>query len=104
LHCANALPDLAGDRQAGVRNLPVLLGESRTRALMVASLGACTALTVVLAFTLLRVGALLPFAWAAMLLSLAGVSLLPRLRRTPFPLLALASAALAVAWLASLPV
>jgi 4-hydroxybenzoate polyprenyltransferase len=104
LHCANALPDLDGDRRAGVRNLPVRLGESRTRALMVASLGACTALTVVLAIALHQGGAPLPMAWALMLLCLAAASLLPRLRRTPFPLLALASAALAVAWLASLPV
>jgi 4-hydroxybenzoate polyprenyltransferase len=104
LHCANALPDLAGDRQSGVRNLPVLLGESRTRALMVLSLVACTVLTVLLVLALHQGGALLLPAWTFMLLSIAAAALLPRLRRTPFPLLALASAALAVAWLASLPV
>jgi hypothetical protein len=39
-----------------------------------------------------------------MLLSLAAALASPRIGRAPFPLLALASAVLAVAWLAALPV
>lgn len=104
LHSANALPDLAGDRQTGTASLPARLGERRTRALAIAGLLATAALTAALARPLHQFGPWLPLAWASVLLAAIAATAVPAVRRAPFPLLALAAAALAVAWLAALPV
>jgi 4-hydroxybenzoate polyprenyltransferase len=104
LHCANALPDIDDDRRAGVRSLPVLLGASRARVLAIAGLAICAVATAALLAPLHLQGSWLPVAWGVMLLSLAAVVASPRVARAPFPLLAVASAVLAVAWLAELPV
>ena len=103
LHCANALPDIAGDRRSGVASLPALLGEGRSLALAIGSLVAVVVATAALARPLQQGGPWLPLAWALVLLASAAVASVPPLRRAPFPLLAVSAAALAVAWLAALP-
>lgn len=103
LHCANALPDIEGDRRSGVRSLPASLGEARSRAVAVGGLCATAVLTAVLARPLGQGGPWLPLAWGLVLLAAVATTTWPRLRRSPFPVLALASAALAVCWLAALP-
>jgi 4-hydroxybenzoate polyprenyltransferase len=100
LHCANVLPDIEGDRRSGVISLPVLLGARRARAVALGGLAACAALTAALCMPLHQSVALLGVAWAIVAVCIAVAARL----RAPFPLLALASAALAVCWLAALPV
>jgi 4-hydroxybenzoate polyprenyltransferase len=100
LHCANVLPDLEDDRRAGVVSLPVLLGARRARVVAIGGVVACAALTAALAVPLRQSIAVLAVAWVIV----AVCAVAARVSRTPFPLLALASAALAVCWLASLPV
>jgi 4-hydroxybenzoate polyprenyltransferase len=103
LNCANALPDIEGDRRAGVVSLPVLLGPARARALAVGSLLACAAGTAALLLPLHQRGPWLPLAWVLVAMCcLLSVSW-RRLAAAPFPLLAPAAAALALAWLAALP-
>ena len=99
LHCANVLPDLAADARGGITSLPVLLGPRRSRLLALGGLLACTALTAALAVPLHQSLAPLAVAWAAVAVSVA----LAARARAPFPLLAVASALLAVCWLAALP-
>lgn len=103
LHCANALPDVDGDRRAGVMSIPVLLGAQRAHAVAVAGVLACTALTAVLAVPLRQSPAVLGAAWAVVAACTLASALTPALRRAPFPVLAPAAAALAICWLASLP-
>jgi 4-hydroxybenzoate polyprenyltransferase len=100
LHCANVLPDLEDDRRGGVVSLPVLLGVHRARAVALGALAGCAVLTAVLAVPLRQSLAVLAVAWGVVAVCIAAA----RLSRAPFPLLALASAVLAVCWLASLPV
>ncbi len=104
LHCANALPDIEGDRRSGIASLPAALGVARSRAVAVGGLLATAALTAALVRPLHQRGPWLPVAWPVVVLGSAGAGSWRPLRRAPFPLLALASAALAVAWLAALPV
>ena len=104
LHCANALPDIEGDRRTGVISLPARLGEARSRAIAVGGLLATAVGTAVLARPLEQGGPWLPLAWGLVVVSAVAATTWPRVRRAPFPLLALAGAALAVAWLAALPV
>jgi 4-hydroxybenzoate polyprenyltransferase len=98
LHLANALPDIGGDRSAGRRSMPVLLGATSSRC--------CSALTLMVAcFTALTIWQ--PAAGRTVLLVvsavLAGViavlTLLPGVTR-PFPVLAPPAALLAVGWIA----
>jgi len=104
LHCANALPDIEGDRSGGVASLPARLGVRRSRLLAVGGLLLTAALTAALMRPLGQGGPWLPLAWAGVAVVCLGAWSVPSLRRAPFPVLALASAALAVAWLAALPV
>jgi 4-hydroxybenzoate polyprenyltransferase len=104
LNCANALPDIEGDRRAGAVSLPVLLGERRARGLAVACLLACAAGATALMVPLHQHGPWLPLAGVLVAAACAAVLLLPRLARAPFPLLAPVAGALALAWLAALPV
>ena len=103
LHCANALPDIDADRRAGLRSLPVWLGPTRARAFSFGGMLATAAATAALAGALHQSGPWLPAAWGVVLLAVAAGVVAPRLRRAPFPLLALAGATLGVAWLAALP-
>jgi 4-hydroxybenzoate polyprenyltransferase len=100
LHCANVLPDIEGDRRTGVVSLPVLLGARRARAVSLGGLLACAALTAALVVPLHQSLALLGIAWAIVALCVAAAAR----SRAPFPVLALGAAALAVCWLAALPV
>ena len=102
LHCANVLPDIEGDRRAGVVSVPVLLGARRAFVVAVAGVVACAALTAVLAVPLHQSLAVLGVAWAVVA-ACAGAAFTAPLRRAPFPVLAMAAAALAICWLASLP-
>jgi 4-hydroxybenzoate polyprenyltransferase len=99
LHAANVLPDLDADRRSGVRSLPVLLGERRTRIVAAGGIVASAALTAALAIPLHQTIAPLAIAWCVVALCVLVASRV----RAPFPVLALASAALAVTWLAALP-
>jgi 4-hydroxybenzoate polyprenyltransferase len=104
LHCANALPDIEGDRGSGVASLPARLGTARARLVALGGMLAAVAGTAALARPLGQGGPWLPLAWGIVVLAAVAAGVVPRLRRAPFPLLALAAAALAVAWLAALPV
>jgi 4-hydroxybenzoate polyprenyltransferase len=103
LHCANVLPDLEDDRRGGVASLPVLLGAVWARRVAIGGVVLCALLTAVLAAPLGQSPALLGAAWAVVAGCVLGAGLVPRVARAPFPVLALASAALAVGWLAALP-
>jgi 4-hydroxybenzoate polyprenyltransferase len=103
LNCANALPDLDGDRRSGVASLPVLLGAGRARALALACLLGVAAATAALMAPLHQHGPWLPLAWALVAVASLTVLTVPRLARAPFPLLAPVAGALALAWLAALP-
>ncbi len=102
LLCANAIPDLDGDRAAGVDSIPVRLGDRGSRRCGLAA----TWLTAVLVAALMRpLGqAPLPLLGAAgVFAAVASVALgVDRVRR-PFPWLAGAAAVVAVAWFATLP-
>jgi 4-hydroxybenzoate polyprenyltransferase len=104
LHCANALPDLDDDRRAGVRSLPVLLGSRRARVLALGAVAGAVVATAALALPLHQAGPWLPLAWGVVAVCLVAAVAWRRVARAPFPVLALATAALAVAWLAALPV
>ena len=103
LHVANALPDLAGDRAAGVRSLPVLLGRRRAR-----QLGAAAGVAV----ALLVAGLAGPLGQNAVAVDLAatgvGVGSVALMAgdgsaERAFAPLALLSAVLAACWLGALP-
>jgi 4-hydroxybenzoate polyprenyltransferase len=97
LHCANAYPDIDGDRATGKRGLPVLLGRRG------ALLGTYAALTgaLVLALTVFRPAAAGDLLFAACGLVLLTMAALTSARAPrPFAPLAIATAVLAVAWLA----
>jgi len=105
LHMANTLPDLEGDRAAGVKGLPHRLGLGRSLSLAWAAFAAALVLSLVLA-PLLRYD----WRWYAPALALgcgalAGSGLAFALRREPWSLqfgwgaLSLASVALAAGWL-----
>jgi geranylgeranylglycerol-phosphate geranylgeranyltransferase len=100
---ANGLPDIEGDRLAGERTLPVVLGLRASRwVLSAAMLAACV--SVLALFAPLGQGGQALVA-AALFAAGAGVGLLPaRARRLSFPILALCVAAATVSWLAALPV
>jgi 4-hydroxybenzoate polyprenyltransferase len=101
LHLANALPDIAGDRAAGARNLAVTMGERWSRRLALGALAAAAVLAVDLAGWLGQPAAPV-LAGAALLLAVVVGVALTGVRR-PFPVLAPAGAVLAVVWLVALP-
>jgi geranylgeranylglycerol-phosphate geranylgeranyltransferase len=100
---ANGLPDIEGDRLAGERTLPVVLGLRASRWVLGATMLAAGASVLALAAPLGQDG--LAFVAAALFAAGAGVGLLSaRSRRLSFPVLALCVAAGTVSWLAALPV
>ena len=101
LHFANALPDIAGDRNTGRRSLPVLAGHNGSRRAGPLSLAVAGVLALLLAGPLGQVGPVF-FAGVAVL-AVGVIAVVVTRSRTPFPALALATAIFAVAWLASLP-
>lgn len=100
---ANGLPDIEGDRLAGERTLPVVLGlRASPWVLSAAMLAACVAV-LALAAPLGQGGPV--FMAAALFAAGAAVGLMPaRARHLAFPILALCVAAGTVSWLAALPV
>jgi 4-hydroxybenzoate polyprenyltransferase len=101
LHCANAVPDIEGDRRAGRRSLPVLLGAGPSRWVMIGALALAAALALSLVGVLGQAGAWLPAGAGVLGIALLIVGF--RRPARPFPPLAVATAVFAVAWLASLP-
>ena len=102
LLCANAVPDLAGDRAAGVDSVPVRLGEAGTRWVGLSAALVASALAAALSRPLGQsVGAVLAAAMVFAAVSAATMGT-PALRR-PCPFGATAAAGLAVTWFAALP-
>jgi len=102
LHCANALPDIDGDRASGRRSLPVLLGSPRSWIVALAAMAAAGVVAGALSVPLgQRLAVVLPGAAVALTSTGAAFAMA---RRRPFPALAVGGAALAVTWLAALPV
>lgn len=101
LHFANALPDVDTDRVAGRHSLPVIVGVGGSRWGGPAALGAVVVLSLALAGPLGQWGLVL-FGGVAMLALGLLLVIVSRSAR-PFPILAVATAVFAVAWLASLP-
>ena len=100
LHVANALPDIEGDRAAGRRSLPVLLGPGWSTWVGPGALAVAGVLAALLAGPLGQAG---PSFFAGLAVLGAGVAVVAVTRsRRPFPILALTTAVFAIAWLASL--
>ncbi len=101
LHLANALPDIDADRLAGGRSLPVVVGVDAARWAGPAALALAGLLSVVLAIPTGQ--RLIVVVGAAVVLAAGVVVALVSRSARPFPVLAVATAVFAVAWLASLP-
>ena len=101
LQFANALPDIDGDRMAGRRSLPVLVGVDRSRWAGPVALAAAGTLAIVLAGPLGQSGVGFFIGVGALGVGVLAVVVTRSVR--PFPILAVATAVFAVAWLASLP-
>jgi 4-hydroxybenzoate polyprenyltransferase len=101
LQFANALPDIDGDRMAGRRSLPVLVGVDRSRWAGPVALAAAGTLAIVLAGPLEQSGVGFFIGVGALGVGVLAVVVTRSVR--PFPILAVATAVFAVAWLASLP-
>ena len=101
LHFANALPDIDGDRLAGRRSLPVLAGTNGSRWAGPLSLALAGVLALALAGPLGQAGVV--FFGGVAVLAVGVIAVVVTRSRTPFPILAVATAVFAVAWLASLP-
>jgi 4-hydroxybenzoate polyprenyltransferase len=102
LHLANALPDIDADRAAGVRSFPVAVGVNAGRWAGPAALAAAATLAALLAAPIGQ-GLLVALGGCAVMGIAVLVVIISRSSR-PFPILAVATAVFAVAWLASLPV
>jgi geranylgeranylglycerol-phosphate geranylgeranyltransferase len=99
---ANGLNDIEGDRLAGERTLPVVLGVHGARLVMGAVMLAAAVFVLALRATLAQSS--LALVAAALLGAGCAVALLPpRARRLSFPMLAICVAAATVSWLAALP-
>jgi 4-hydroxybenzoate polyprenyltransferase len=101
LHFANALPDIDGDRIAGRRSLPVIVGVNGSRWAGPIALVAAGALALILAGPLGQAGLVFFAGVTALLFGVVAVT--ATRSKTPFPVLAVATAVFAVTWLASLP-
>ncbi|MBV8445630.1 MAG: UbiA prenyltransferase family protein [Candidatus Dormibacteraeota bacterium] len=99
LHCANAYPDIDADRAAGIESFPALLGRRSAWVMMLAS-GVATAVLGTTVWRPADAGVALWTATGALGVALLAVAAL-RLQR-PFPLLAVATAVFAIAWIAGL--
>jgi 4-hydroxybenzoate polyprenyltransferase len=101
LHFANALPDLDGDRRAGRRSLPVIVGAGVSRWAGPITLAVVGLTAGLVAGPLGQDGWLF---WGGLAILALGVAMVTVSRsRRPFPVLAVATAFFAIAWLASLP-
>ena len=98
LHFANALPDIDGDRLAGRRSLPVLAGSTGSRWAGPLSLAAAGFLALVLTGPLEQAGVV--FFSGVAVLAVGVIVVIATRSRTPFPVLAVATAVFAVTWLA----
>jgi 4-hydroxybenzoate polyprenyltransferase len=101
LHFANALPDIDGDRRAGRRSLPVIAGNRVAQWAGPASVAVAGVLAVVFAEPLGQAGFVF-FAGVA-ILAVGVIAVMTTRSPRPFPILAVATAAFAITWLASLP-
>lgn len=101
LHFANALPDIDGDRIAGRRSLPVIVGVNGSRWAGPIALVAAGALALTLAGPLGQAGLVFFAGVTALLFGVVAVT--ATRSKTPFPVLAVTTAVFAVTWLASLP-
>jgi 4-hydroxybenzoate polyprenyltransferase len=101
LQFANALPDIDGDRMAGRRSLPVLVGVDRSRWAGPVALAAAGTLAIVLAGPLGQAGVAFFVGVGALGAGVLAVVITRSAR--PFPILAVATAVFALAWLASMP-
>jgi protoheme IX farnesyltransferase len=101
LHFANALPDIDGDRRAGRRSLPVIAGDRVAQWAGPASVAVAGVLAVVFAEPLGQAGFVF-FAGVAVL-AVGVIAVMITRSPRPFPILAVATAAFAITWLASLP-
>jgi protoheme IX farnesyltransferase len=101
LHFANALPDIDGDRLAGRRSLPVLVGVNGSRWAGPIAVAAAGVLAVLLAGPLGQAGFVLFAGFAVLGVGVVAVFVTRSAR--PFPGLAVATAVFAITWLASLP-
>jgi geranylgeranylglycerol-phosphate geranylgeranyltransferase len=100
---ANGVVDIDGDRLAGERTLPVVIGVRSSRWLISAAMLAASVYVLALIAPLGQ--GRLAFVAATVLAAGAGVALLPaQARRLSFPILAVCVAAATVSWLAALPV
>ena len=102
LHFANALPDIEADRAAGVHSLPVVIGRIAAGRSGPVALALAGVIAWVAAVPFGQAGFVLLAGTIALCVGIALV-LATRAPR-PFPILAVATAVFAVAWLASLPV
>jgi len=101
LHFANALPDVEGDRLAGRRSLPVLVGVERSRSFGPLVLAAAAVLALIIAGPLGQAGVV--FFSGVGVLAIGVVAVVATRSPRPFPILAVTTAVFAIAWLASLP-
>lgn len=101
LHFANALPDINSDRVAGRRSLPVLVGVPRSRWAGPVALAVAGVLALVVAGPLGQPGVV--FFSGVGVLAIAVLAVVAMRSPRPFPILAVATAVFAIAWLASLP-
>ena len=101
LHLANALPDIDADRVAGLRSLPVAVGRNGAARAGPAALVLAGVVAWVAAAPL---GRRCSHCWRGRWCWDCGVAVVIATRAArPFPILAVATAVFAVAWLASLP-
>jgi 4-hydroxybenzoate polyprenyltransferase len=104
LHCANAIPDLKGDRAAGVRSLPAALGSERASWVVWLGVGALV-LGVPVQWTLSGIrpdAAVLVVDGIGSLVALIAAAPVQRDRPRTSPLIA-GSALVTLSWFASLP-
>ena len=102
LHAANAMPDLADDRRAGVRSLPVRIGPGATRGVALLTMVGASVVAVAAAprlgqsLSTVALGAAVPAFVALWVLHAHRIA-------RPFAVLAPATLPLVVTWLAALP-
>jgi 4-hydroxybenzoate polyprenyltransferase len=101
LHRANALPDIDADRRAGTHSLPGIAGSGTARWAGPGALAVAGVLALAAGVPLGQTGPALYTGLALLGCGLVAVVITRTAR--PFPILAVATAVFAVAWLASLP-
>jgi len=99
LYLANAAPDIDHERRSRRASIAVAIGAERSRQLAVVSIGVAEVLAIVFAPPSAHADWVLPAAGGVLLVALVAV-LAARISR-PFPILALATAVFAIAWVAT---